>query len=167
MKDSQLSSLLTPILAHYALELEDIDVMPAGKRRLLRVVVDGEGPQGLGPLLDDSQRQYEPGKFQYLAGAERGTRLCMTFAHSKVRSFDDALRQVLRHFDDILGVMLPTLREERRLTYSPVLPVSPSTGRVLQVPVRVVDAEAGTIAFTDARPKDYWAELGYDWHAGH
>jgi DMSO/TMAO reductase YedYZ molybdopterin-dependent catalytic subunit len=25
----------------------------------------------------------------------------------------------------------------------------------------------GTIAFTDARPKDYWAELGYDWQAGH
>jgi lysyl-tRNA synthetase class 1 len=45
--------------------------------------------------------------------------------------------------------MLPTLREERRQTYSPVLPVSPTTGRVLQVPVRVVDAEAGTVAFTD------------------
>jgi lysyl-tRNA synthetase class 1 len=63
--------------------------------------------------------------------------------------FDDALRQVLRHYDDILGVMLPTLREERRQTYSPVLPVSPSSGRVLQVPVRVIDADAGTIAFTD------------------
>ena len=63
--------------------------------------------------------------------------------------FDDALRQVLRQWDPILGVMLPTLREERRLTYSPVLPISPSTGRVLQVPVTVVDAEAGTIAFTD------------------
>jgi len=25
----------------------------------------------------------------------------------------------------------------------------------------------GTIAFTDARPDDYWAKLGYDWHAGH
>lgn len=25
----------------------------------------------------------------------------------------------------------------------------------------------GTIAFADVRPKDYWAELGYDWHAGH
>jgi len=47
----------------------------------------------LGPLLDENQRQYEPGRFQYLAGAERGTRLCMTFQHSKVRSFDDALRQ--------------------------------------------------------------------------
>jgi lysyl-tRNA synthetase class 1 len=48
-----------------------------------------------------------------------------------------------------MGVMLPTLREERRQTYSPILPLSPSSGRVLQVPVEVVDAEAGTIAFTD------------------
>jgi lysyl-tRNA synthetase, class I len=63
--------------------------------------------------------------------------------------FDEALRQVLRKWDEILGVMLPTLREERRRTYSPVLPISPATGRVLQVPVEVVDAEAGTIAFTD------------------
>jgi lysyl-tRNA synthetase class 1 len=30
-----------------------------------------------------------------------------------------------------------------------VLPISPASGRVLQVPVEVVDAEAGTIAFTD------------------
>ena len=63
--------------------------------------------------------------------------------------FDETIRQVLRKWDEILGVMLPTLREERRLTYSPVLPLSPTTGKVLQVPVRVVDAEAGTIAFTD------------------
>lgn len=63
--------------------------------------------------------------------------------------FDDALRQVLRKNQDILDIMLPTLREERRQTYSPVLPISPSTGHVLQVPVEVVDAEAGTIRFTD------------------
>ncbi|MEO7241047.1 MAG: lysine--tRNA ligase, partial [Sphingomicrobium sp.] len=63
--------------------------------------------------------------------------------------FDDVLRQVLRQWDAILGVMLPTLREERRQTYSPVLPISPSSGRVLQVPVEVTDAEAGTIAFID------------------
>ena len=25
----------------------------------------------------------------------------------------------------------------------------------------------GTISFTSARPDDYWAKLGYDWHAGH
>ncbi|MEO7564066.1 MAG: lysine--tRNA ligase [Sphingomicrobium sp.] len=64
-------------------------------------------------------------------------------------TFDEAISQVLRTWDDILGVMLPTLRQERRLTYSPVLPISPTSGRVLQVPVTVVDAETGTIAFTD------------------
>ena len=63
--------------------------------------------------------------------------------------FDDAIRGVLARFDAIQAVMLPTLREERRATYSPVLPISPKTGVVLQVPVEVVDAAAGTIAFTD------------------
>ncbi len=64
-------------------------------------------------------------------------------------AFDDALRGVLRNFDAIMDIMLPTLREERRKTYSPIMPVSPTTGVVLQVPVEVVDAEAGTIRFTD------------------
>ena len=63
--------------------------------------------------------------------------------------FDDAIRNVLRHWDAILGVMLPTLREERRLTYSPLLPISPTSGIVLQVPVDIIDADAGMIAFTD------------------
>jgi tripartite-type tricarboxylate transporter receptor subunit TctC len=47
----------------------------------------------LGRLLDGNLTQYDPAKFLYLAGAERGTRLCMTFAHSKTRTFEDALRQ--------------------------------------------------------------------------
>ena len=61
--------------------------------------------------------------------------------------FDEALRNVLRNFDAIMGIMLPTLREERRKTYSPILPVSPTSGQVLQVPVSVVDAEAGIVRF--------------------
>ncbi|HXG99573.1 MAG TPA: lysine--tRNA ligase [Sphingomicrobium sp.] len=63
--------------------------------------------------------------------------------------FDDGLHGVLRHWDAILGVILPTLREERRQTYSPILPISPVSGRVLQVPVSVIDADKGLIAFTD------------------
>src|SRR5262245_36812285 len=43
-------------------------------------------------------------------------------------AFDEALRQVLRKYGEILDVMLPTLRAERRQTYSPVLPVSPKSG---------------------------------------
>ena len=64
--------------------------------------------------------------------------------------FDDALRAVLRSFDAIMGVMLPTLREERQRTYSSVLPISAKTGVVLQVPVEVVDADAGIVRFEDA-----------------
>lgn len=63
--------------------------------------------------------------------------------------FDEALKQVLRKNQAILDIMLPTLRAERAASYSPVLPISPATGKVLQVPVEVVDAEAGTVRFTD------------------
>ncbi|HEX7709818.1 MAG TPA: lysine--tRNA ligase [Sphingomonadaceae bacterium] len=65
-------------------------------------------------------------------------------------AFDGALRDVLRHYDAIMAIMLPTLREERRKTYSPVLPISAKSGHVLQVPVEVVDAEAGIVRFDDA-----------------
>ena len=64
-------------------------------------------------------------------------------------AFDEQLRNVLKNFDAIMDIMLPTLREERRQTYSPVLPISEKNGVVLQVPVEVVDAEAGTVRFTD------------------
>jgi lysyl-tRNA synthetase class 1 len=65
-------------------------------------------------------------------------------------AFDAALINVLRHYDAIQAIMLPTLREERRQTYSPVLPVSPTTGAVLQVPIEVVDADAGIVRFADS-----------------
>lgn len=64
-------------------------------------------------------------------------------------AFDDALKNVLRKYDAIMDIMLPTLREERRKTYSPVLPISEKNGEVLQVPVEVVDAEAGLVRFED------------------
>ncbi|WP_226663852.1 lysine--tRNA ligase [Alteriqipengyuania lutimaris] len=63
--------------------------------------------------------------------------------------FDEALKKVLAHNQAILDIMLPTLRAERAATYSPIMPISPVTGRVLQVPVEVIDAEGGTIRFTD------------------
>jgi lysyl-tRNA synthetase class 1 len=63
--------------------------------------------------------------------------------------FDPMLLRALEKFDDIMAVMLPTLGEERQATYSPFLPISPSTGRVLYVPMKKVDARAGTITFTD------------------
>ncbi len=63
--------------------------------------------------------------------------------------FDEGCRQVLRHYDAIMEVMLPTLGEERQQTYSPFLPLCPKTGRVLQVPVVERNVEAGTIVYQD------------------
>ena len=63
--------------------------------------------------------------------------------------FDAALRTVLKHYDAVANIVLPTLRAERQATYSPFLPVCAKTGRVLQVPLLRWDAEAGTIAYVD------------------
>ena len=63
--------------------------------------------------------------------------------------FDQALLAVLRHYEEVINVILPTLGAERQATYSPFLPVSAKTGRVLQVPVVERDVEAGTIVYRD------------------
>ena len=63
--------------------------------------------------------------------------------------FDDTLRMALERFDKIQAVMLPTLGPERRATYSPFLPISPKTGRVLQVPTLERHVDRGTIVFED------------------
>jgi lysyl-tRNA synthetase, class I len=63
--------------------------------------------------------------------------------------FDQALLRVLAHFDEVMAIMLPSLREERAATYSPFLPISPKTGIVLEVPIVAHDARAGTITYDD------------------
>jgi lysyl-tRNA synthetase, class I len=63
--------------------------------------------------------------------------------------FDEALLKVLARFDQVRDAILPTLGPERRQTYSPFLPISPTTGVVLQVPMIATDAKAGTVTFED------------------
>jgi len=63
--------------------------------------------------------------------------------------FDEVLLRILERFDAIQAIMLPTLGEERRATYSPFLPISPKTGRVLQAPTLERNVEKGTIVFAD------------------
>lgn len=67
----------------------------------------------------------------------------------KSGAFDTMLLKALANFDKIMDVMLPTLGEERRATYSPFLPISPTTGRVLYVPMKSINADEGTITFDD------------------
>jgi lysyl-tRNA synthetase class 1 len=68
--------------------------------------------------------------------------------------FDQALLQVLKHYEKVMAIMLPSLREERAQTYSPFLPISERTGIVLQVPVVAHDAAAGTITYEDPDTKE-------------
>ena len=63
--------------------------------------------------------------------------------------FDPVLLKILERFDAMQAVMLPTLGEERRATYSPFLPISPKSGRVLQAPTLERNVEKGTIVFPD------------------
>ena len=67
----------------------------------------------------------------------------------KSGKYDDMLIRALEKYDDIMGVMLPSLGEERQATYSPFLPISPISGRVLYVPMKAIDAKKGTITFND------------------
>jgi len=61
--------------------------------------------------------------------------------------FDQVLLRAVEKYDDIMKVMLASLREERQKTYSIFLPIHPETGRVLYVPMKFVDAQNGTITF--------------------
>ena len=63
--------------------------------------------------------------------------------------FDAALLAVLARFEDVMAIMLPSLRAERAETYSPFLPICPRTGVVLQVPIVGRDVSAGTISYDD------------------
>src|SRR5581483_5218965 len=68
--------------------------------------------------------------------------------------FDAALLKVLQKFDAVMGIMLPSLREERAQTYSPFLPIDPRTGIVLQVPVVAHDANRGTITYEEPESRE-------------
>jgi lysyl-tRNA synthetase class 1 len=63
--------------------------------------------------------------------------------------FDEVLLRAAANYDAIMKVMLASLRDERRETYSCFLPISPKSGRVLYVPMKAVDGVAGTITFDD------------------
>ena len=67
----------------------------------------------------------------------------------KAGVFDEALLKVLARYDEVMKVMLPSLREERQQTYSPFLPICQKTRKVLQVPILECNVDAGTIVYED------------------
>jgi lysyl-tRNA synthetase class 1 len=93
--------------------------------------------------------------------------------------FDEALMRVLERYDEVMAIMLPSLREERSQTYSPFLPIHPETGIVMQVPIEERNLASRSIIWRDpttgegyetpvtgGRAKLQWKpDWGMRWHA--
>ncbi|GAA5096642.1 lysine--tRNA ligase [Bartonella acomydis] len=63
--------------------------------------------------------------------------------------FDETLLKILACYDKVMAIVLPTLGEERRATYSLFLPISPFSGKVLQVPMVARNVEKGTVTYIE------------------
>ena len=73
----------------------------------------------------------------------------------KSGQFDEILLRAVEKYDDIMKIMLKSLREERQQTYSIFLPIHPETGQVLYVPMKNVDAAKGEITFDDEDGREW------------
>ena len=71
--------------------------------------------------------------------------------------FDEALIKILENYDEIMELILPSLRDDRKKTYSPFLPISPYSGKVLQVSIEQINKNKGCIIYKE--PKGEKVEL--------
>ncbi|MEC6987084.1 MAG: lysine--tRNA ligase [Pseudomonadota bacterium] len=67
--------------------------------------------------------------------------------------FNNSLMRVLEKYEEIMNIILPTLREERRKSYCPFLPICPSTGKVLEIPLDQMDKKTGKVIFNNNNEK--------------
>ncbi len=67
--------------------------------------------------------------------------------------FDEELINVLKNYEKIMNVVLPTLGPDRRKTYSPFLPVCPETGKVLEIPIVEIDEKSNEVVFDNEGKK--------------
>ena len=63
--------------------------------------------------------------------------------------FNETLKLILKNYDGIMSIILPTLGKERQKTYSPFLPICPETNKVLEIPVLEIDEKKSKIIFNN------------------
>jgi len=67
----------------------------------------------------------------------------------KSGAFNNTMIKVIEKYDELMDLMLPTLGEERRKTYSPVMPIDPDSGKVIEKGVKGVNKEKNTVIYQD------------------
>jgi lysyl-tRNA synthetase class 1 len=80
----------------------------------------------------------------------------------KNKVFNNSLIRVLEKYDDIMNIILPTLRSERRKTYSPFLPICPDSGKVLEIPLLEINKKDNTGVFDNNGKKLKFSILNGD-----
>jgi lysyl-tRNA synthetase class 1 len=65
----------------------------------------------------------------------------------KSGKFNECLIKILEKYEDVMNIMLPSLREERQKSYSPFLPICPKTGEVLQVSIAEIHLQNRSIVY--------------------
>ncbi|HHU38550.1 MAG TPA: ribosome maturation factor RimP [Propionibacterium sp.] len=53
MKQQAVEAVVGPVVEQCGLEVDRIEIASAGKRSVLRIYLDGDGPEGRGPSLDE------------------------------------------------------------------------------------------------------------------
>ncbi len=61
--------------------------------------------------------------------------------------FNETLKVILKKYNDIMDIIIPTLGKARQKTYSPFLPICPDSGVVLEIPVLEIDNKNSKIIF--------------------
>ncbi len=92
--------------------------------------------------------------------------------------FNDALKKLADNYEEICNLVKATLREERRASYSPFMPICPINGQVLESGVKKVndndytidfiasDGSSQNISILDGNCKLQWkADFGMRWYA--
>ena len=61
--------------------------------------------------------------------------------------FNPTLKLIMKNYNGIMDIILPTLGKDRQKTYSPFLPICPDTGIVLEIPVLEINQKESKIIF--------------------
>jgi len=65
--------------------------------------------------------------------------------------FDEGLKRILEHHQEIIDIVAPTLREENRAGWSPIMPVCPKCGQVNSTLVTAYHPDRATVEFSCER----------------
>src|SRR5215472_770932 len=75
--------------------------------------------------------------------------------------FDEGLKRILARHGEIVAIVTPTLREENRPGWSPLMPLCPRCGKTIERAVTAYHPDRGTIEFTCERSAAETAGCGW------